>query len=171
MPRIKCGAAHCLSAQKFESQDPTHHLSLPPGHGSGTAEAAAHHTDSCSGWTQGRPFGVVEKPASTLVLRQSLAFTPASLSPAPRVTTGLDPGRLCSWLSVQWVGAARFPRESILPHGESHLAWISCPRFHLTPIPPAAESTPVQHQILLQPHTVQPLHLPDGGAHPAGLRL
>lgn len=36
---------------------------------------------------------------------------------------------------------------------------------------PAAKGTPAEHQVLLQPHTMQPLHLPDGGADPPGLRL
>lgn len=52
----------------------------------------------------------------------------------------------------------------------------TCPRSpplvsHHLDLLPAAESAPVQHQVLLQPHAVQPLHLPDGGADPPGLRL
>ena len=52
----------------------------------------------------------------------------------------------------------------------------ACPRSpppvsHHLDLLPAAESAPVQHQVLLQPHAVQPLHLPDGGADPPGLRL
>lgn len=43
--------------------------------------------------------------------------------------------------------------------------------LHLPDVLPPAQSSPVQHQVLLQPHAVQPLHLPDGGADPAGLRL
>lgn len=36
---------------------------------------------------------------------------------------------------------------------------------------PAAQSTPVQYQVLLQPHPVQPLHVLDGRTDPTGLRL
>lgn len=36
---------------------------------------------------------------------------------------------------------------------------------------PAAQSTPVQHQVLPQPHPVQPLHVLDGWSDPTGLRL
>lgn len=35
----------------------------------------------------------------------------------------------------------------------------------------AAQGTPVQHQVLPQPHPVQPLHVLDGRADPTGLRL
>ena len=36
---------------------------------------------------------------------------------------------------------------------------------------PTAKGTPAEHQVLHQPHAMQPLHLPDGGADPPGLRL
>lgn len=36
---------------------------------------------------------------------------------------------------------------------------------------PTAKGAPAEHQVLLQPHAVQPLHLPDGGPDPPGLCL